>query len=90
MNTPKAKGTNAVEMLFGLYGDSPSRVAQVVGETKQCVSGWRKRGRIPVAQAQKIEAVTAGRVSQAQIVREHQMAALEARPSSKKSALAKR
>lgn len=64
--------------LFEIFGNSPTNVGRAIGVSKQVALHWKVRGYIPVAYAAKVETVTSGLITQAAIVFEHQMRAIEA------------
>lgn len=63
----------AIDKLFSLYGESPTRVARAVGISKQLASQWKTRGLIPPSMSAVVQTVTGGQVPEVMILREHQV-----------------
>jgi hypothetical protein len=69
----KPLGLTAIEMLYSIYDDSPQKIGEMLGESKQTVCGWKNRGLISARVAGKVETITRGKVSEAMILREHKV-----------------
>lgn len=64
---------NCAEKIIQHFGGSMTHAALQLGVSKQRLSNWKVRGAIPTREARKVESATAGKVTQQEILNEHEL-----------------